>query len=539
MQLNKSSFRIGQLVGQGHVDRSQAETLLEETARGLGLTHGEIPKTIRSGLESGIAKPRAFYPPPPFKADDPEIRVAPPTEEPEIEFPMSVFPEILQAFIGEIAGCQQSPRDFVGTAILAAAGIAIGASHEIKVKDGWWERPNLYTAMVGKTGTHKSPSMKTVFKPIRKMQEVDIEAFTADHANYEREKADWEDAEKARRKKPVDGEGLPKPEEPICKRLYSTDATTESLQDLLADNPRGMGLMLDELAAWITGLNQYKGGKGNDRQFYLKAWSGETYAIDRKRNLNKRPITCKAPCLSIVGGIQPSKLPLFVEEGNEADGFVERILFCYPPETDLPEWSEGRIDPYLEDAWQAGLERLYAIPLEHHEGGLRSRTLHLQGPAKDIFIEWNNLLVRDMNSPDANPVLRGQQIKLRSYFARFTLIIHLLRASFDNTDEREIDGQSAWAAAALCDYFRANGAKAFDQFVGDSARRKAIHLFKWIKQRGGKTTSAEVLQNRVAGVETATKAREALNELEERGWGKCELTGKRTVTFTAHSEASS
>ncbi|SNR47874.1 Winged helix-turn-helix DNA-binding [Haloechinothrix alba] len=57
-QLNRSAYRIGQLVAAGHIARADAEHQLTDTARGIGLTDTEIKKTIRSGLEAGMRNPR-------------------------------------------------------------------------------------------------------------------------------------------------------------------------------------------------------------------------------------------------------------------------------------------------------------------------------------------------------------------------------------------------------------------------------------------------------------------------------------------------
>ena len=87
-----------------------------------------------------------------------------------------------------------------------------------------------------------------------------------------------------------------------------------------------MLIIRDELSAWIKSFNQYKGGKGADKQFFLSAWSGEPLAVDRQ---GKDPVLVPHPFLSVVGCIPPDVLP-DLDEDNREDGFLHRLLFVYP-----------------------------------------------------------------------------------------------------------------------------------------------------------------------------------------------------------------
>ena len=55
----------------------------------------------------------------------------------------------------------------------------------------------------------------------------------------------------------------------------------ESLASLLGGSP-GISVIRDELSGWIASMDQYKGGKGAERQAYLSLWSSTALKIDRK-----------------------------------------------------------------------------------------------------------------------------------------------------------------------------------------------------------------------------------------------------------------
>ncbi len=57
-QLNRSAFSLGQIIGAGALDEVEAAQQLTQAARAAGLPDDQIFPTLRSGLESGKAKPR-------------------------------------------------------------------------------------------------------------------------------------------------------------------------------------------------------------------------------------------------------------------------------------------------------------------------------------------------------------------------------------------------------------------------------------------------------------------------------------------------
>jgi len=111
----------------------------------------------------------------------------------------------------------------------------------------------------------------------------------------------------------------------------------------MAKNPWGVILLRDELAGWLKGLNQYK-GKGSDEQFYLSAWSGEYYVVDRVDRDD--PLTIPHAYLAVAGGTQPKILEKLLTDQRHEEGFASRLLICYPPEVQ-EKWTDEGIDPSL------------------------------------------------------------------------------------------------------------------------------------------------------------------------------------------------
>ena len=88
--------------------------------------------------------------------------------------------------------------------------------------------------------------------------------------------------------------------------LYFSNFTIEALVDSIQHHPdSGYLLMLDELAQFYKSLDMYRGGKGADRQEWLKIWNG--YGIKNNRK-SSGTIVIPQTSISILGGIQPETI---------------------------------------------------------------------------------------------------------------------------------------------------------------------------------------------------------------------------------------
>jgi hypothetical protein len=141
------------------------------------------------------------------------------------------------------------------------------------MKDGYFVGATAYMASIGPPSDGKTPALKAVADAIRAIDDK----MAAEHA---RAIEQW-NADVAAMPAPKKGI-KPKPSPPPKpRRIDIDDATFEVLPIILADNPRGLIMIRDELSALILGMNQFKGGKGNDRANALKIWSGDGIIKDR------------------------------------------------------------------------------------------------------------------------------------------------------------------------------------------------------------------------------------------------------------------
>lgn len=450
--------------------------------------------------------------------EKPEEPLALPGDIKAAELPLEAFPICLQAYIEEAARSLVCPRDFVAIPLLVTAGATIGRALRLEIKPDWHEHGALYAGIVGQPGDKKSPALakgtRSINRLARKMLEDHREIrdqYEAELADYEIEVTKWKKAALSD-KKGNTGDKPTKPEEPPCPRLCIGDATVESIAEILEVNPRGVLVSRDELSAWARSFNQYKSGKGADKEFWLSCWAGAPAHVDRK---GRKPILIFNPFLAVVGCIPPDIIPELKDEQNRADGFMDRVLFSYP-ESVPQRWSDAVISEEAIREMDACFDGLMALPFQDHEPA----TLYLAQGARELLIDWTNAHFDEMQADLFPYILRGPWGKMPGQMARITLIIHACRLVSGETTSRLVDEISVSSGIALTEYFKDHARKVYNVLDLTHKERKVIQLMNWIeKAQKNEVTPRDIQMNHVAGCKSAEDARELLNFLEEYGQG--------------------
>ncbi|GAC1474989.1 MAG: hypothetical protein NVSMB9_26480 [Isosphaeraceae bacterium] len=389
------------------------------------------------------------------------------TLPPAEPFPLDVLPEAARQLARAAAESISCPVDFPAVALLAAASGLIGRSVVLKVKLGYIVAGSLYAALVGSPSSGKSPALRAALDPVWSIARTK-------HAEWRTAMDAWEDAEPGERGEP-----------PESVRVVSTDPTTEALAPTLAKNPRGLIVAPDEMTKWVMSMDQYKGGKGGDRPFYLSAWGGETVFIDRAKNM-REPIAVPHPFLTVIGGMTPDMLSTLSEGKGREDGFVARLLFCYP-EKIIRRYSEAGIPEEVSEDWKQLATALWSRQFRDLDGQPVPHVIRLAPEASRALTVWCQAHYAEQGTDGFPESMEGPWGKLESYLLRLALILHLMELAADPTrpegdDLPELPGRIIDDAARLVCYFKAHalrvyatmGGKARDG--GDNVRA----LIRWI-----------------------------------------------------------
>ncbi|SHF70570.1 Protein of unknown function [Desulfofundulus australicus DSM 11792] len=435
--------------------------------------------------------------------------VVPPLEEVQ-PFPLEALPDCLVPLVTEAARANSCPPDFIAVPMLTVLGVAIGNSRILQVKPGWRFKANLYTNIIAAPGSGKSPAQGEAAAPVKELQKQMAREYEKAIQKYEEDMAQWE-AECAQAR--MAGEAKPRrPEEPVMREIFTTDTTTEALAQALSQNPRGMLLLLDELTAWVNGLNQYKGGRGADREYYLSFWSGTTTKVNR---VKKAPLILPSPFLAVTGCMPPAVLDTLVDErGRGEDGFIHRILFSYPDP--VPQWwTEETMSETARKQYREVFEKLWK--LEPNADGT-PQVVTLTPDAYSLWVECYNENTRERMAPDFPENLQGPWAKMPSQAARLALIIHMCRLVSGETTSGAVDKKSMAKAWLLVDYFKSHARRVYRQLKEDPEDKGIRRVVEWCRKHGKDGVTPRELAR--AGIcKTADDAKSLLEVMKKRGLG--------------------
>jgi hypothetical protein len=290
------------------------------------------------------------------------------------------------------------PAAIAMAALTTVAG-AMHAETQVRVGDGWWEKPILWTSLIGQPSSMKSPILKKATEPLLRI----------DHGRSKF----WNQQHKAWAQTP-NHQTIPIPPRPA--RCVINDVTPEKAAEVLSRDPSGSFMVQDELAGWLGGFERYNAGQSH-RAFYLTAWNGGPFLKDRVGK-GKSDIDAEVHvgnlALCVLGGIQPDRLTKL--GGLTSDGLLQRFLMVLMKPAKL-------FDPdYPVAAEEAAYEKLIKSI-----NTLPARNYHFADEAFEVRDDVLGYLHK-LEQVDGFPLsLIGAIGKLKGYFARICLVLHVVR----------------------------------------------------------------------------------------------------------------
>lgn len=363
-----------------------------------------------------------------FKQIEPCLKPAP-------EFDGRLLPDAFVDYVADAAYRMQVSPDYMAVTLMVSLSIVVGRKIGIHPKqlDNWLVVPNLWGCIVGRPSAKKSPSLGEAMQHLDKLEgdgKKEYEQALKKYRSIEelatiKAKQAREDAKRAvaagddTKALAALTNGACIPEQPIRRRYKTNSCTVEKLGELLADNPTGVLVYRDELAGFLAEMN--KQGHESDRAFYLECWTGRgSFTYDR---IGRGTIDISSTCVSILGGIQPSKLKPFVDSamngGAGDDGFLQRFQLLVYPDKLKSVYIDQMPSKQSEQRAFDVFVRLSALQVEE------TIALRFSEAAQSQFIEWFNELDSKVNDPDIHPAIESHLDKYRSLVPSLALLIHL------------------------------------------------------------------------------------------------------------------
>ena len=259
------------------------------------------------------------------------------------QLPRGLLPDVIERFAfdqGASMGCD--PAGLAASA-LAVCAAAIPDRIKIQVKQHdptWTKSARIWVAIIGEPATKKTPMLAQAVRPLARIDHDLWRTYVDARAKYDKLSADERKAAA--------------PPRQIRARLE--DTTIEGAQDVFKDTIDGVLCLQDELSGWFGAMDKYSSHRGGakDRGFWLQAWNGGPYAVNR---INRGAFLIENLSACVLGGIQPDLIRKVAAETVD-DGLLQRLLPIV-----LVPGAAGRDEEMLDAAKDYGdlVRRLYVL----------------------------------------------------------------------------------------------------------------------------------------------------------------------------------
>ncbi len=498
----------------------------------------ELPAEERKQFEAGPAAPGKDEWPEPGEISTGQLL-------PVAILPPAAIPAPFRPWLTDIAHRMQCPLDFVAVGAMVAASSIIGAGCAIrpKKKDDWEVVPNLWGGIIARPSMMKTPALAEVIKSLARLEEEAGSNFDEETRFYEaalmRHKA-VKDVLQDEFKATAKGKGKPgrkmdeiemelaaleEPAAPVRRRFKANDATIEKLAVLLNENPRGLLVFRDELTGLLTSWERED--RQQDRAFYLEAWNGQgAFTVDR---IGRGTLQTKNVCLSILGGIQPSKLTAYLLQAADSlqnDGMLQRFqLLVFPDEPRNWKLVDERPDAAAKNAAYEIFKALAGmdfIAVGATQEGEDRPFFRFDEDGQEVFYEWLVALQAKLQAEE-RPLICEHLAKYRKLMPALALIIHLIDLAAGGP-HGPVTADAAYKAVAWAEYLESHARRIYG-LLGDVRMKAAAALAGKIKEKRLKDGFAlrDIYRLGWQYLDGPELAAGACRELEEAGWIRREV----------------
>jgi hypothetical protein len=412
----------------------------------------------------------------------------------DLVFPIDIFPTDIQSYLLECNSKLDSSVEYMGVSLIWLISICIGNSIDVEVKKGWNENLSVWVSVVGKAGLGKTPSISNVIFPLIKINSKEIK-------NYIKESEKYEYYQNLSKKEKEEHSEVFKP---IKTQFIANDITLEALVDLHQESDNAVGVFKDELAGWLKDMNKYR--EGSDLEFWLSTWSGKSVNLNR---LTRKGSFVEKPFIPVLGGIQPSIFNTFYTDENKDNGFMDRMLLCYP-DLKINPYNDNEISDdilkWYKEAIISFYDTIKSVIERDEDGSIKTRNAKFSKEAKKEWERMFNEMTDVQNDDNENQYLKSMYPKQKSYIPRFACLIHVFDEFFsDGGNTLLISKESVLKAEKLSKYFIATAKKIKVNSVevgkikntltankGKNEKEKLFEIWK-INEKFNKSETAELL----------------------------------------------
>lgn len=410
-------------------------------------------------------------------SDWPEPQKLPGELRPVLELDPDWLPEALRDGCIDIAERLSCPLDYVAIPAIVGAGTALGNTVGILPKefdDSWVVHAGFWGGIVGSPGSMKTPALIASLKPLHHLEEMASNKYKLDYVQYKSDKAAFDKA-MADLKSGKSTVFPIEPTKPVKTRYIVNDVTYQALGEILAENPRGILALADELSGLLQSLDTP--GQEAARGFYLSGWGGQgTYTFDR---ITRDSITLTRYQLAVFGGFQPDRIKAYVRQSQNGssknDGLLQRFqLLVWPDLSDEFNLIDRPANKQALTRMFQAITSLQQLNATRINGVVKNSSgvqlLHFDKAAQELFNNWYLDNEKMLRAGSLSPSEHSHFAKYRSLVPGLALLFHLL-----NGHQDLVSKDSLQTALQFARYLKSHAKRTYCSVNGlDSAPTKAL-----------------------------------------------------------------
>jgi CRISPR-associated protein Cmr3 len=422
-----------------------------------------------------------------------------------------IFPESLAAPIEIVAKRMNLKPECYALALICGSSRFIKNGSSTMLVEEWnkyrCRTSGYFGALIAESAQMKTPVLNAIITdPLAAMRTKCKEKFEAEKKAYTEELERWRNSK--------DENKGPMPDAPVEKFAYITKATWEGIAGMVGKSPtQGILWLCDELAGFFSSQNQYRSGRGSDKEDLLEAWSGNGAVIARAAGTT---VNVGAVSLSLYGNIQPKILAPLLGDGNDDNGTFARFDFVQQPPA-LTQITLGLPSIDITPMLQALYEKMDANPVMEFE---------LDEEAKKLFVDYYNHCQRlKFNHPKQG--MRAMLGKAAEKVGRVATILHCICAAHSESEvSLKIPVQQVAAAIKWVEYTTQQALSInLEVSSPEALETNLVRVISLAKDKGGTISVREISKSfNVKYRPSSQKIREWLEELVEMKYG--EITSK-------------
>lgn len=295
--------------------------------------------------------------------------------------------------------------------ILPIAAMLSGTGTTLKIASDFIVPTVLNIGLVGESSDRKSVVSNLLMNPLRRIQSEMYELHKKQKAEYLKAVAAWEQLNpKTRGPSPREDEFVTVPDAPFIV----TEQTREGLVKASEKNRNGLLLYKAELASVSKGFNVYRGGRGDDEEFFNNLWDGDEIT---RVLASQETVRISKTCIPQFGGIQPQVL-LQLMDMNDPNGRWARYLWILCP---LEKRKTSFLDPVVDVSPM--LYSMYSRMMR------ANKTEHVLSREALVLFDQQNQLYEDLQFSNPQAGMRALYGKIPGMIARIALNLHRMNAA--------------------------------------------------------------------------------------------------------------